>query len=104
MRKIKIIKEIEIEVDHAELLSYLNDSELLEEVGQRELETDIFDFPDDEIIENALMRGYELVEVDNTDRRSSKPQNLHEKLCDQFGLPRVATAKDELINHIRSQL
>ena len=72
----------EVEIDMQDILAEATKAELMEECNDRSLTI---------LEESAGGRG-------------TNPQNLFERLCTQFDLPRAATTKQELITHINNQL
>ena len=57
----------------------------------------------DELMEECNDRGLTILE-ESAGKRGSNPQNLFERLCIEFDLPRAATTKQELMTHINNQL
>jgi predicted nucleotide-binding protein (sugar kinase/HSP70/actin superfamily) len=63
----------------------------------------IDNYRDEELIEELESRGFVILNKNSIDSRRAPNQNLHESLCDQFGVSRYST-RQELLKHINDQL
>lgn len=66
----------------------------------------VYELDTDDLIDAIESSGFTVMDSTDLDEptRGVEPQNLFEKLCNQFDLPRAATSKQDLIKHINSKL